>query len=351
MRYHRAVTRIPAQSPNAVSASALVEALQRRFVEALTEVSAAAGDERPFAPIEWLRDEGRHGGGVRYAAADTALFDRASVNVSQVHYDDNPDKRLSSATALSTIIHPRNPNAPSVHMHISWTEMRTGDGYWRVMADLNPAIPETADKAGFEGALAAAARARYEYGSAQGDRYFHIPALNRHRGVSHFYLEGYQTDDKDADRDFARSFGEAMIDCYASLLDTALERYPTTSTDDRAKQLAYHTVYLFQVLTLDRGTTSGLLVHDQNDVGILGSLPSHVDRRLLASFAAHMPAPQEHLLAGIVSALPEQAPSPVTEAVKRTLANVVRSHYRAHPEALALQASGDVIPPTVANHR
>ena len=71
-----------------------------------------------------------------------------------------------------------------------------------------------------------------------------------------------------------------------------------------AQQLAYHTLYFFQVLTLDRGTTSGLLVHDQNDLGIMGSLPAWVDR----------------------------------------------AHYRAHPEAVALQAAGDVVPPTVATH-
>ena len=37
----------------------------------------------------------------------------------------------------------------------------------------------------------------------------------------------------------------------------------------------------FGVLILNRCTTSGLLVHDQNDVGIIGSLPSHVNRLLL----------------------------------------------------------------------
>jgi len=40
----------------------------------------------------------------------------------------------------------------------------------------------------------------------------------------------------------------------------------------------------------------------------------------------------------------------VTDNVRASLAQVVRSHYRAHPEALALQASGNIIPPTVANH-
>ena len=27
-----------------------------------------------------------------------------------------------------------------MHMHISWTQMKDGAGYWRVMADLNPSI-------------------------------------------------------------------------------------------------------------------------------------------------------------------------------------------------------------------
>ena len=68
---------------------------------------------------------------------------------------------------------------------------------------------------------------RYEEGSKEGDKYFNIPVLDRTRGVSHFYL--------------------------------------------------------FQVLTLDRGTTSGLLIHNQNDVGIMGSLSLYINKVLLSS--------------------------------------------------------------------
>ena len=38
--------------------------------------------------VEWLRDEGQHGGGVRYQKIDTELFNRVTVNVSGVHYED-----------------------------------------------------------------------------------------------------------------------------------------------------------------------------------------------------------------------------------------------------------------------
>jgi coproporphyrinogen III oxidase len=175
--------------------------------------------------------------------------------------------------------------------------------------------------------------------------------LDRHRGVTHFYLEGYATVDHEADAALVRSVGEASVDTYCEILSRALRERTQITDDARAQQLAYHTVYLFQVLTLDRGTTSGLLVHDQNDVGILGSLPSHVDRELLASWAPRMPSPQDQLLRAIVDALPEGKPAPVTTEAKVALATALRQHYRRHPAALELQASGEVVPPTVANHR
>jgi coproporphyrinogen III oxidase len=325
----------------------LVTDLQTRMVR------AHGGD---FVEVTWQRDGGTHGGGTRRQATDAARFDRASVNVSQIHYDDDPSKKLSSATALSTIIHPRHPHAPSVHIHVSWTEMRDGGargeqvplGYWRIMADLNPAIPDAAATARFTDALRVAAPAVFEAAAGQGDRYFFIPALGRHRGVVHFYLEQYATADRDADAALARRVGESAIDAHAAIVEGALRTHGAPTADERAAQRAYHTLYLFQVLTLDRGTTSGLLVHDQNDVGILGSLPSHIDRALLASWRATVPAPVDTLMDALLAALPTDE---VTDDAKRRLAAAVRAFYTAHPEALALQARGDVLPPTVANHR
>jgi coproporphyrinogen III oxidase len=322
-----------------------------RFVEALHRVGEAVGAPQQLEAVEWLRDEGTHGGGVRYAVASAGIFDRGSVNVSQVHYDDLPDKKLGSATALSTIIHPAHPRAPSVHIHVSWTELRDGRGYWRMMADLNPSIPDEEDTRQFAARLREAAPEQYADASAQGDRYFFIPALRRHRGATHFYLEDYATDDPVADARLARRVGEAAIDAYVEILQRALQRHGIPTALERAEQLAYHTLYLFQVLTLDRGTTSGLLVHDQNDLGIMGSLPSHVDRAKLASWRELVDAPQGDLVDALVGALPDRSPAPVTDDAKLALARSAREFYRAHPEALQMQASGDVAVPTVDNHR
>lgn len=337
-----------ARSPHAAEAYALVRALQRRMVDAMEALEP--GGPR-FVATEWGRDGGRHGGGDRWSTGDTAVFDRASVNVSQVHYDDEPDKKLASATALSTIIHPAHPRAPSLHMHVSWTELREGHSYWRVMADLNPSIEDPAATRAFVDRLRAVAPGVFAEAAAQGDRYFWIPTLGRHRGVAHFYLEDYHTDRLADDAALARAVGETTIETYAGLVRAALAAHGAPTADERARQLAYHTLYLFQVLTLDRGTTSGLLVHDQNDVGILGSLPSHVDRDLLAAWARKVEPPRDALVDAIVAALPDGAPSPVDAATKQALAGVVRAFYRAHPEAIAMQAQGNVIPPTVSNHR
>lgn len=336
--------RTHAADARAGRALSLVEGLQSRFAERLGALPGAA----PYGPVEWGRDEGRHGGGVRLVAPACDAFNRASVNVSQVHYDDDPARKLSSATALSTIVHPANPRAPSVHIHISWTSMRSGAAYWRMMADLNPAILDTADRDAYDAVLRGALGDAYGGGRENADRYFYIPALERHRGVSHVYLEGHDSGDFDADLALAKSFGESVTDGYVDLARPAMQR--TWTDEDVAAQRAYHTVYLFQVLTLDRGTTSGLLVHDQNDVGILGSLPAVVDAKLLRSWASRGPDLQAPLVHGLADALGGTSEAAVDEARKRAMAKVVREHYKAYPEALKHQAAGPVIPTTVANH-
>ncbi len=253
--------------------------------------------------------------------------------MSQVHFEDDAARAVQCATALSTIIHPTHPLAPSVHIHVSYTQPRGGPGAWRLMADLNPSHPVDEQTQRYARALEAAAPSLAEKARADGDRYFFIPALGRTRGVTHFYVEGYAPADLDAGLTQASGFGETAIDTYVELLRAAPSTPPTDA--QRRAQLEYHTLYFFQVLTLDRGTTSGLLAHDQNDVGTMGSLPSHVDVALLRSWGEKVLAPQGEL----VNALADTAGAGhVTQAVRAALAQVVRAHFTKYPQALALQA-------------
>jgi coproporphyrinogen III oxidase len=241
-----------------------------------------------------------------------------------------------------------------MHMHISWTELKVGGSYWRIMADLNPSIPSDADKKAFMAGLQSAVGdpLLYQTGKEQGERYFFIPALNRHRGVAHFYLEEHRSSDPAADERLAKAFGETMAGVYVRIVREALNAHQVITAHDLERQNAYHTLYFLQVLTLDRGTTSGLLVHDENDAGILGSLPSHVDKRLLASWMTKLPPLQADLLGMILTTLSEGDPiALVDDVVKVKIAKVTREFYKAHPEALELLARGDRLPPTQDNHK
>jgi coproporphyrinogen III oxidase len=116
------------------------------------------------------------------------------------------------------------------------------------------------------------------------------------------------------------------------------------------------------VLTLDRGTTHGLLAHSQNDVGTLASLPGAIDRSLLTEWLQKLEQgsgnvshkPQDLLLREVLKVFPAAGAegaagaagpvlgSPVTDESRKALANAVRTHYRAHREAVKMQADMDM---------
>jgi coproporphyrinogen III oxidase len=229
--------------------------------------------------------------------------------------------------------------------------MKSGNGYWRIMADLNPSLPSALDTQAFDSAIRELMpEDLYRYGTEQGNRYFFIPALQRCRGVAHFYLEEFRSPDAAADLQLARKFGQKIIETYTDTVRRVLNRPLEITATDWVRQLEYHSLYFLQVLTLDRGTTSGLLVHDENDAGILASLPSHVDRKLLQSWLDKLPAIQQGLLNGILEVLPVGDKSLIDDQVKIKIAQFSRDFYRKNPDAEAFLARGDRVPPTQQNH-
>ena len=147
----------------------------------------------------------------------------------------------------------------------------------------------------------------------------------------------------------------------------------SVTSDDRQRQLEYHTVYFYQVLTLDRGTTAGILSHADNDVGVLGSLPQRIDPNLLASWMEKTPPITQPLLRRLIDAVPEDNDrigknsavgkgwevggwgvgsgwgatkngSLVSAEVRKELARAVRSFYNTDTRAkMALQAEMDMV--------
>ena len=334
----------PAASEISQKAWKLVNSWQQHFAALLMRF-----DQKAFHQVSWLRDQGTHGGGQRLVAPENSRYNRASINISQVHYDDLNDKKLAAATALSTIVHPQHPFSPSLHLHVSLTELKQEQRYyWRLMADLNPSNPLQDQREDFAASLKMLTGEHFDYGCAQGDTYFYIPALKRHRGVCHFYLEEFRMNTLAEECAFSDAFVKGVTEKYVDLIDLGL-KHPAGDAA-RQNQLAYHTLYFFQVLTLDRGTIFGILVHDQNDEGIMGSLPAVIDRELLASWRSHMPEPQRPLLDTITGALPATPLCPIDKEVKVRLAQAIRTFYRDNLELQKYLARAAIKPPTTANH-
>ncbi len=345
---------VPESAP-AMRARELLLRLRETFavrLAAFAEAEGRAGQRgaSPSKVVEWLRDEGRHGGGNRQLFGADAGFVSASLNFSQVHYDDIPEKALGSATALSCIVHPQPPAAPSLHLHLSWTQMKRGAGSWRLMADLNPSTEITEDTTSFVRRMDAVCGALSGEATQRGDDYFFIPSLNRTRGVAHYYFERFVPAESGEGPSFAGNFGAAAIDAYADILARRMGDGRSPAAAEFAAQRAYHTLYLYQVLTLDRGTTSGLLVHDQNDEGILASLPPSVDVAILESWIPRTPKPQDALVFNICEVLRTAPVGELDTDKKSLLAGVLRAHYAAHPEALAMQAGDPASPLAASRH-
>ena len=353
--------------------------LQYKCVQRLERLTMPDGEDSSgkFHTVTWLRDEGTHGGGTRYEIEGTRIFNRASVNVSSVHYQDKPEYPVDSATALSVILHPNNPYAPSMHLHISYMVPRGRAPYWRMIADLNPAIPDTAATKRFTASMATTMEPTlFADAKLFGDRYFYIPDLDCHRGTSHLFIFSLSAGDT-AGLSHAECaalgerFASTALETYGAIVQEALDSHAEKdlTAANKAVQLAYHTLYFFQVLTLDRGTTHGVLAHNQNDVGTLGSLPRQINRRLLESWGNdEVAAPRNELVKALLEALPEctgaetgsdgttddgakegtiaEGVVPVTAQTRQALANVLRAYYKPggkiDRQRMAHQASMDM---------
>lgn len=324
-----------AGSFEAVKSYALVRVLQFRLLNGLSGIACHHDSEHSeFHTVEWLRDQGDHGGGVRYCLSDSSFFNQASINVTQVHFDDSPTVSLGSVTALSAIIHPLNPFVPSLHMHICWTESKFGLGGWRLIFDLNPATENCWAKCLFIESLKQSAPDQYEAAKIIGDDYFYIPLLNRHRGVAHFFLEDFRINKNSTDTGLPDRLGKAVIDCYLEIVTTTANKFISPKAEDFERQLHFHSLYFFQVLTLDRGTMAGLIIHNQNDLGVLGSLPHWVSRTVLASWLEIMDGHKKELFQKVLSILPNQERCLIDDVVKQRIANVLRDYYLINPQLL-----------------
>jgi coproporphyrinogen III oxidase len=266
--------------------------------ELATALERFDGDAR-FEKESWERSGG--GGGESWTMTGDGPIERAAVNVSAVWGEAPPviAERMAApgkrfyATGISTIVHPRNPHAPTFHANLRYFESDS-TAWFGGGADLTPYYLDADDAHHFHGLLRNTCHqhdiADHPAWKAECDRYFYLPHRGEARGVGGIFFD-HLMDRLEEVWAFQRDLGAALVDAYLPIL----ERQVGTSygpEQDRWHELRRGRYVEFN-LVWDRGTRFGLETGGRT-ASILASLPPRA--RWDESYRPQPGSPEEGLL-------------------------------------------------------
>jgi len=261
--------------------------LQELIVERLEQV-----DGKKFLRDDWSRPEG--GGGISCILEEGNVLERGGIAFSHV----TGDKLHASATAhrpelagrrweamaVSLVLHPRNPHAPTTHMNVRMF-VATKDGEAPVFwfgggMDLTPYYGYAEDAVHFHqtcrnalNPFGAGLHAKYKKWC---DEYFFLPHRNEPRGIGGIFFDDLNEPDFDTSFGILESVGDHFLSAYVPIL----ERRKDTPYGERERdfQLYRRGRYVEFNLVIDRGTIFGLQTGGRTE-SILLSMPPLVKWR------------------------------------------------------------------------
>ena len=284
---------ITPSSPMRLRMESFIKAQQQEIVAALETLDPS----HKFRIDTWTRPNG--GGGISCVLQGGKVFEKAGVNTSIVYgtlprpaiakmrvnhkaLDPDVESLEFFAAGLSCVLHPQNPNAPTVHFNYRYFETMDDQGNCNAWwfgggTDLTPSYLYDEDAIHFHRTIKEACdkhdRGYYSRFKEWCDKYFYIPHRGESRGIGGIFFDDLDVEEKDQEELF--SF---IKDCLTGFLPSYLpiiqkrKDMPFTEKEKEWQQLRRGRYVEFN-LVHDRGTSFGLNTPGARVESILMSLP------------------------------------------------------------------------------
>jgi len=272
---------------------------ERNIREAQDSICAAieAADGTKFHQDSWTRPGG--GGGITRVLNQGNVWEKAGVNVSVV-YGSMPAEAYRAATGnaeaavpagedpgrvpffaagISSVMHPWNPKAPTMHFNYRYFETEPWNGlpsrwWFGGGTDITPSYVFEEDMEHFHGTYKAVCDRHdpeyYPKFKKWCDEYFMIKHRGETRGLGGIFFDDQNDRDADQIYEFSRDCVQNVVPSYVPLVEKHKDD-PFTEKEKEWQQIRRGRYVEFN-LVYDRGTTFGLKTGGRIE-SILMSLP------------------------------------------------------------------------------
>ncbi len=256
--------------------------LQTRICDTLAEADGGAG----FSQEDIYPDNGGHS---RPRVLDAGqYFERGAVQFSYSVGSQLPPAASErnphlagkgfEATAVSMILHPRNPYIPTMHANLRFFLVDSSFWYFGGGFDLTPYYPFEEDVVHWHQTAKAACEPFgadiYSDLKAQCDDYFYLSHRQEPRGVGGLFFDDWSRGGFEASFAFVQSIGEHILEAYLPIF----ERRKDTPWGDREEAFLLYRRgrYAEFNLAIDRGTRYGIQSGRRIE-SVLASMPPRAE--------------------------------------------------------------------------